>query len=719
MNAPSTPSSSPLVRVLHLFTLCAFAFTQPLLTALEKQPVYLHDQQFSEIEIGVFFVALLLVLPLAFVGLDWLAQKVSWKCRGYGRNSVPFFLITLLLLSMVRPYSGHWWYWLYGTSGLLILIVVLPCAWWLTMLYERSSGLRFWLSLTSIGLIVFPGMFVWNWHRDHVAATTAKPGLNVGNPVPVVFVIFDEFSGTTLMTPTAELDQARFPQFGRLAAMSTWYRNATTVSPRTDVAVPAVLSGNYPVTPPPPLAANYPGNLFELIEASRAYDMKIFEPVSRLCPESINEEPQFERDHWKQSLELVHTMAAVYPRLIFTNDTPVWFPRIPREWFGAHLGVDHGPAHFQSTLPGLFQYSGTDLRHQQQRHLLRSLKNTEKPEFCFFHTVYPHYPWSFLPSGTQYQSELTAPRIPVGARGDLGEDWDNDPATVLRNEFRYRLQAGDADRFIGQLLDRLEEVGLLDRCLLIVTADHGVSFRPGHSRRIPDAESLPDIFSVPLFIKYPAQKEGHQDDRNIELIDLFPTIAELIELEIPQPIDGLAISSNPRRPRKSLYFETNMTIVEPDFPQRASSLQRQEATFGTTRLDELPQLAYSRPEWHGRSVSEFSIDDRTVPAMQRELQHKREANDMVYETMIEPRLVAGYFLGENLPVTPVQIALAIDGVILDTGKSFMTERNQVGFEFLIPESLVPGPVGAVQLYVVDFTKPTPQLRPVKIVDTFW
>lgn len=718
MNAPANLTRYSFLRGLHLCTLCAFAFTQPLLTALEKQPVYLHDQQFNEIEIGVLLGTLLGLIPFGFMLLDWIAQKISTKCGGYCGNVIPIALTCLILLSIIRPYSGGWWFHTYGLSGLLILAVVLPSSWWLVHRYEKSPAMQFWLSLTSIGLVVFPGMFLWEWHRNHLAANRINPESVIANPIPVVLVVFDEFSGTTIMNGDMEIDEERFPHFSRLAETSTWYRKATTVSPRTDIAVPAILSGNYPVSSRSPLATNYPQNLFELIDGSKAYDMKVFEPISRLCPETITEEPKLEPDHWMQSLDLLHTLAAVYPRLIFTNDTPVWFPPIPRAWFGARLGT-YNKKWTESTLPGLFKYPGSDLRHWQQSHFLRCLKNTAKPEFCFFHTVYPHFPWSFLPSGTQYQSDPASPRIPVGARGELGEDWDRDPITILRNEFRYRLQVGDADRFIGLLLNRLETIGMIDRCLLIVTADHGVSFRPGHSRRIPDGETLPDIFSVPLFIKYPGQTESRRDDRNVELIDIFPTIADCLQMRIPQPIDGQPISADPRRARKTLYFESSMTVVEPGFPQLASSLQRQKDVFGTTKLDELPAAGFTHPEWHGRSISEFVINERTVKAMQRSIYKTRDSGSMNYEADIEPRLISGYFLAENLPASPVQIVLAVDGIIVDTGKSFLTEMSQVGFEFLIPESAAPSPFGVAELYVVDPSGQMPQLRPVKIIDTYW
>ncbi len=46
------------------------------------------------------------------------------------------------------------------------------------------------------------------------------------------------------------------------------------------------------------------------------------------------------------------------------------------------------------------------------------------------------------------------------------------------------------DRFVVQLLERLDETGLYDRSLVIVTADHGISFRPGGWKRHADATNV-------------------------------------------------------------------------------------------------------------------------------------------------------------------------------------------------------------------------------------
>ena len=50
-----------------------------------------------------------------------------------------------------------------------------------------------------------------------------------------------------------------------------------------------------------------------------------------------------------------------------------------------------------------------------------------------------------------------------------------------QNQQRHLLQVGFVDREITQVLDRLERVHLLNRALVVVTADHGIGFDVGTS----------------------------------------------------------------------------------------------------------------------------------------------------------------------------------------------------------------------------------------------
>ncbi|MEI8017937.1 MAG: sulfatase-like hydrolase/transferase [Schlesneria sp.] len=710
-----TMKASEKERTLHLFTLCAFAVTQPLLEALSHQTVYLHDQQFGWIEIGLLLVVLMIVVPLGFVGADKVFRRLSIMFYGRGHNTVMIVLMSLLILSLIRPYIPDNRLTLIGLTGVIAPATALGCSCLLASAYERRQWLRSWLTLTSIGIVLSPALFLMNYERSRLKETPVEATVPVKNPVPIVFIIFDELSANTLVNEQLEIDSRRFPQFARLASISTWYRNATTVSPRTEFAVPAILSGRFPAREAPAMAADYPGNLFQLIEATKSFEMVVFEPVTRLCPLSVLQTRTPEQSLKKKCWNLFAALVTVYPRLIFSSDTPVWFPEMPRQWFGIPP-EEVLLAKLDETKTGLIRYSSTEERDHQQKHFLKFLCPSEIPRFCFFHTVLPHYPWTYLASGEQYQSEFGAPPSPAGAHGELGENWDNDPPTVIRNEFRYRQQVGYVDRFIGQVLDRLKETDLLDRCLLIVTADHGVSFHPGHSRRLPDADNLSDIMNVPMFVKLPGQLIGTTDDRNIESVDLLPTIAEVIGVPLPEPIDGTSVSDDVRRPRKTLYYHGSMTVCEPDVPGRLNSIRRQQILYGNQGLDWMPSVATSHPDWHGRSIKGFIIDEQTVPVEFIEAQDQNNRNAYSSDLEIVPRFISGILDADDLSTVPAEMILVIDGIIRDTSKTSLIMYKKQRFEFLITESMAPGSVGKVELFVVDSKQSNVRLRRLRVKD---
>jgi hypothetical protein len=83
--------------------------------------------------------------------------------------------------------------------------------------------------------------------------------------------------------------------------------------------------------------------------------------------------------------------------------------------------------------------------------------------------------------------------------------------------------------------------------VVVVTADHGISFAPGTSARIIGRGNDPWIMWVPLFIKEPGQTKGRIDDRNWEHVDLVPTLADYAAVRPPWPMDGRsALRGEPR-----------------------------------------------------------------------------------------------------------------------------------------------------------------------------
>jgi hypothetical protein len=215
------------------------------------------------------------------------------------------------------------------------------------------------------------------------------------------------------------------------------------------------------------------------------------------------------------------------------------------------------------------------------------------------------------------------------------------------------------------VLDRLEQAGTLDETLLVVVADHGVSFRPGHSRRVPDGENLADILSVPLLMKLPGQRVGAVSDRNVESIDVLPTIAAALNLELPTPVDGdsLLDDSIRPRPRKSVQSDAGATVATADFPERFLALERMLDIFGSgTHNDRLWAPLGPYPELIHRSLDQFELSPSGDVRLEV-LDHLGGGRDGGPQTAC---LLVGSVLSPRQSPAPIALALAAGGRIIAT-----------------------------------------------------
>src|SRR5262249_649799 len=159
-----------------------------------------------------------------------------------------------------------------------------------------------------------------------------------------------------------------------------------------------------------------------------------------------------------------------------------------------------------------------------------TFKRGGKPGLYVLHSLLPHVPYPHSPSGRRYGIEV--PILRGVQAGYWKQDW---PA--LQSYQRYLLQTEYTDRALGYMMRRLRAAGLFDRALVIVVADHGVSFRHEQPRRLPTPGNLQDIAFVPLFVKLPHQRHGGVDDGLARTIDVVPTIARVLHIKIPWHVD--------------------------------------------------------------------------------------------------------------------------------------------------------------------------------------
>ncbi len=342
---------------------------------------------------------------------------------------------------------------------------------------------------------------------------------------PIVLIVFDEFPLHSLLDADGRIDQVRFPHFAALARDASWFRETTSVSSQTVWAVPAIVSGGYPVTPKAvPTLRYYPQNLFTLL-ADR-YEMFVFGRFLQLCPEDrCHRDVEGPGDG---PLELLADLGVVWLHIVVAG------------------AVDRTAAAGGRRLAGVCSSGGNGARGADgsvriQPPQLSSIASwpmmdARPARLYFLHSLLPHMPFEFVPSERRYD-----------APDYQGRD-ENGAGLFQRVGARLRRRAAPAASVAGRLR-RL--AGGPTWSARLARTGH-LRSGPGDRDRRPRRElsrvacrgaaislrNLADIVRVPLFVKRPAQRDGAVVDGIVESVDVLPTIADMLGMRLPFPVDG-------------------------------------------------------------------------------------------------------------------------------------------------------------------------------------
>ncbi|HUV63794.1 MAG TPA: sulfatase [Sedimentisphaerales bacterium] len=115
----------------------------------------------------------------------------------------------------------------------------------------------------------------------------------------------------------------------------------------------------------------------------------------------------------------------------------------------------------------------------------------------------------------------------------------------------YKRAIAKADRFLGGVLRILEEAGLAEKTLIVVTGDHGDSFNAhgeietASGGRYEHGQFLYDnVLKVPLIFFCPGRKVARTFDTQVQQIDIAPTLLDALGAEYDGRMDGSSLWSN-------------------------------------------------------------------------------------------------------------------------------------------------------------------------------
>jgi arylsulfatase A-like enzyme len=694
-----------------IFGVWALALSQPLVDVLRRAPEFFVAHRADALDAAVLVAALGLIGPvLILLGLAAVAT-IHRPAAEVGTAAAIGLLGSLVPLQLAyRAGAEHW------PAAVLVLVIGtigIAAAW------RLAPPFRAFLVVLSPAALVVPAVFLLAGpFRDTTEATEAAGP--APRETPVVLVVFDELSLVSLMDATGSINRARYPNLAALASDGIWFRNATAVSDYTRWALPAILTGRYPIAATTPTPADHPDTLFSLL--GRTHAVEAFEAVTALCPRTLCDRPETRRrDRWRAMLADLEIVAA---HVWLPPAARAGLPDLTATWANfaddagsdeADVGDDPGDADGPRVIRARPSWrrvwrgeAGTDHLAATAAFLDGISPEDRQPGFYFTHSLASHHPARWLPSGQRIANRRAMPGLRDGVWTEV--EWQ-----VVQHQHAHLMQTGLADTLVGRLRDRLLAANLYDRALVIVTADHGVSFRPGDRMRAFSGGNVAELAAVPLIVKLPASMPrpatGAIDDRNAETIDILPTVADVLDADVAWPTDGSSlVAEDARRPEKRFFFNvaTMEERVRPEelASRRDAAVRRQSAIFGDG-----PWPAFTVPALAsliGRDVASFG--EIAVQENVRVAVDDRRALDSVDLDAPEvPAQVSGRIrLSGGLAFDRSPLAIALNGRLVAT-----TQGAPPGGRFtaMLPPSALRNGSNEMEIFVVDPARPDRLRRP--------
>ncbi len=199
---------------------------------------------------------------------------------------------------------------------------------------------------------------------------------------------------------------------------------------------------------------------------------------------------------------------------------------------------------------------------------------------------------------------------------------------------------------------------------------------------------------MPLFVKRPGQRAGTVDDTHVRTLDIVPTIADVLGIEVPWEIEGN--SAFEAGHSDQVDFLTARGRAQADVRalarQRGRTVRRKTALFGAGQLDLGPNQALRGRRVAGLRVSPAG-DRGSIDAEIADLLRSLPADSDVV-----PAQVMGSISGPGAKADR-PLALALNGRIASVTRTYR-EGSTVRYSAMAPETALRPGRNEVELFWV-------------------
>jgi len=222
---------------------------------------------------------------------------------------------------------------------------------------------------------------------------------------------------------------------------------------------------------------------------------------------------------------------------------------IPKRWDHITPGKHSSELFSEQAIDFLRGYKGDDpfllyvayMAPHDPRTMPREFQEMYDPESM-------ELPENFLPTHPFDNGEM-------GVRDELLAASPRDSAEIRRHLADYYGMISHLDAQIGRVLDALEESGHRDDTLIVFAGDNGLAL--GRHGLMGKQNLYDHSVHVPLIFAGPGIPAGRQTDASAYLLDIYPTLCDLVGLPTPQSVDGHSMApalQSAALGRETLYF---------------------------------------------------------------------------------------------------------------------------------------------------------------------
>jgi|GEM_PF-1505344 len=209
-------------------------------------------------------------------------------------------------------------------------------------------------------------------------------------------------------------------------------------------------------------------------------------------------------------------------------------------YVGERFGFDRGFDRFMMLARPI--QNNSEKIHEKAQEILRRLSKSKDPFFLFLHYLGPHTPYDPPPPfDTMFDPDYTGN---IDGQGSTIARYLSPHRHLAQRDLEHIIALYDGeiahvDQFMGALYDVLEELGLAEDTLFIITSDHGEEFKDhgsmDHGRSLYD-----EVLDVPWIMLCPGfLPKNHVVERQVRLIDILPTVCGMLNVNVPSSVQGV------------------------------------------------------------------------------------------------------------------------------------------------------------------------------------